>query len=314
MVKVSVIMPVYDEKKYLLDSIRSILNQTFRDFEFIIIADRSELPVRELVDSFRDGRIKLWINEERKGITVSLNQGLAVAAGEYIARQDSDDMSERTRLFTQVGYLDNHPEVGVVGSSCTIIDEMDEVIDEWEAMPDLTNSLSSRNKMTHGSVMFRRSVIEDVGGYDERFKYAQDYDLWLRVSKKYQIRNLPARLYQSRIHRNMVGQQKAEAQALCVILAQRRAVGAENLKTVKYEDLTRKEKIKFHNMVVYNYLQGGDVVRATKEIDKLLGIDPLNLENIVMSISLFFGGVEGVRGALNTYRKIRAFINGMRRR
>ena len=312
MVKVSVIMSVYNEKEFLLDSIRSILNQSFEDFEFIIIDDGSEISIRPLIASFRDDRIKLIVNKENRGLTASLNTCLFWANGEYLARQDSDDISERTRLFEQVRYLDNHPEVGLVGTSCTIIDEMDEVIDDWEAMPDPTNSLSSRNKITHGSVMFRRSVMEDIGKYDEHFKYAQDYDYWLRISKKYQIRNLSGRLYQSRVHSNMIGQSKAEEQALYVLLAQRKASGSDNLEPLKYGSLARKEKIRYHNIVAYSYLQGNDMAQVSREINRLWMIDPLNVENIILATAAFIGGKDGVKKALNAYRKIRAKLSGIK--
>ncbi|MDP2754306.1 MAG: hypothetical protein Q8P40_07945, partial [Nitrospirota bacterium] len=202
-----------------------------------------------------------------------------------------------------------HPEVGLVGTSCTIINEVGEVIDDWEAMPDPTNSLSSRNKITHGSVMFRHSVMETVGKYDEHFKYAQDYDYWLRISKKYQIRNLSNRLYQSRVHSNMVGQTKTEEQALYVLLAQRKASGSDSPKPLEYNDLTRKEKIQYHNMVAYSYLQGNDMALATREINALWMIDPLNIENIILATAAFFGGRAGVKKALNTYRKIRSKLS-----
>jgi glycosyltransferase involved in cell wall biosynthesis len=308
MPKVSVIMPVYNEKQFLIDAIKSILEQSFIDFELIIVADKSDMPICALVNSFKDSRIMLRVNEERKGITASLNIGLSMARGEYIARQDSDDISVRTRLFEQVKYLENHPEVGVVGTSCSIINETGTVIDDWEATPNPTNALSSRNKIAHGSVMFRKRVVEEVGKYDEMFKYAQDYDLWLRVSKKSQIRNLPDRLYQLRVHKNAVGQQKAEEQALCVIQAQRKDTGYNNIKPLQYNDLTKEEKIKFHNIVIFNYLQGNNVVQATTEMFKLSEIDPLNPENIVMSLSLFFWGINGVKKVLSVYRRMRALI------
>jgi glycosyltransferase involved in cell wall biosynthesis len=310
MVKVSVVMSVYNEQEFLLDAIRSILNQTFKDFEFIIIDDGSITPIRPIIESFRDDRIKLFVNKQNRGLTASLNTGMFVSEGKYIARQDSDDVSERTRLFQQVRFLDTNQEIGLVGSSCTIIDEMDEVIDDWEAMPDPTNSLASRNKITHGSVMFRRSVMEDLGKYDEHFKYAQDYDYWLRISKKYQIRNLPSRLYQSRVHSKMIGQSRAEEQALYVILAQRKAAGSDNLNPLEYGVLTKKEKIRYHNMVAYSFLQGNDMVRVSREIDALLKIDPLNPENIILATAAYFGGRGGVQKTLNTYRKIRARISG----
>jgi len=306
MPKVSVIMSVYNERRYLIDSIQSILNQTFQDFEFIIIDDYSEdvdPSVRAVINSFTtDARIKLIRNGANIGLTKSLNKGLFASSGEYIARQDADDVSERVRLQHQVRYLDNHPEIGVLGTSTTIINEIGDEIDEWEAAPNPMESLKVRNGLTHGSVMFRRTVMEDVGKYDENFRYAQDYEYWLRISKKYQIRNLPSRLYQSRVHYEMISFARTEAQARYVILAQRKATLGLDAMSGQW---SREEKIRFHTILAYSFTQMNLMNEVNHQMEAIFQLDPLNIENLIRKIAYILNGRAGIIYTQNTYRKLR---------
>lgn len=296
-------MSVYNEKKYLLEAINSIMNQTFKDFEFIIIDDGSEEYVHTLINSIHDNRIKLIINEKNMGLTASLNKGLFWASGEYIARQDSDDVSERTRLQYQVDYLDRHPEIGVLGTSTTIINEIGDAIDEWEAAPNPMSALKTGNRLTHGSVMFRRSIMEDLGKYDYHFKYAQDYEYWLRISKKYQIRNIPNKLYQSRFHDKMISITKIKEQARFVICAQR----MEGLRGEYPYDLqmTKDEKIRYHNTLVYGYVQANKMLGIEQEFWEIFKLNPVNIDNLVRIIAYIVSGRDGIIAAQNAYRKLR---------
>lgn len=304
--KVSVIMSVYNERRYLMDSIQSILNQTFQDFEFIIIDDCSEdvdPSVRAVLNSFTDKRIKLIRNGGNIGLTKSLNKGLFASSGEYIARQDADDVSELVRLQHQVNYLDRHPEIGVLGTSTTIINEIGDEIDEWDAAPNPMESLKVRNGLTHGSVMFRRAIMEDVGKYDENFRYSQDYEYWLRISKKYQIRNLPSRLYRSRVHYEMTSFSRIEAQARYVILAQRKA--KFGLDACLGNPMTQEEKIRYHTMLAYSYIQLNLMNEAEEQISKILKLDPTNPENLIRALAYILNGRDGIIYIQNTYRKFR---------
>ena len=296
-------MSVYNEKKYLLDAINSILNQTFKDFEFIIIDDGSEESIHKVLTTFTDDRIKLLTSEKNMGLTASLNKGLFWSSGEYIARQDADDVSELVRLQHQVSYLNKHPEIGVLGTSTTIINERGDEVDEWEADPNPMESLKTGNRLTHGSVMFRRSIMEDIGKYDYHFKYAQDYEYWLRISKKYQIRNLQNRLYHTRLHGEMLGVTKTEEQAQFVIRAQR----MDGLMGDYPHELqmTKNEKIRYHNMLVYSYVQANRMLEAKHEFREIFKLDPLNIDNLIRIIAYTINGRAGILSAQNTYRKLR---------
>ena len=121
--KITVLMPVYNGEKYLKESIESILKQTFRDFEFLIINDTSTDESEKIIRSFKDSRIKLIKNEKNIGLTKSLNKGLDLAKGEYMARMDADDISLPKRLEIQVAFMDKNPKIGVIGAWAKVIGE-----------------------------------------------------------------------------------------------------------------------------------------------------------------------------------------------
>lgn len=127
--KVSVVMSVYNGEKYLPETIDSILNQTFKDFEFIIINDGSTDKTAKILTSYDDPRIRIF-NQENMGLTKSLNRAISLAKGEYIARMDADDISYPERLKKQVDYLNKNPDIGLVGSKYIRIDKRGRKIDE----------------------------------------------------------------------------------------------------------------------------------------------------------------------------------------
>ncbi|HCJ66447.1 MAG TPA: glycosyl transferase family 2 [Elusimicrobia bacterium] len=192
--KVSVIMAAHNEEHNISRTIKSILNQTFSDFEFIIINDGSTDKTDEIIKKYRyeDKRIHI-ISKENTGLADSLNIGIQHSSGEYIARMDADDVADEKRLEIQVNYLDNNPEIVMVGSWCYLID-LDRNI-RIECKPPILNEdirkhLQKDNPFIHSSVMMRKSVINKVGGYD-RIQRMEDYDLWVRITKDYKVANIP---------------------------------------------------------------------------------------------------------------------------
>jgi len=201
--KVSVVMSVYNGARYLREAIDSILGQTFRDFEFIIINDGSTDVTRDIILSYDDPCIHLIENETNLGLPVSLNKGIRVARGEYIARQDADDVSLPERLERQVNTLDAHSSVGVVGCWWQRIDLDGRIFDVIKVPPEgevlLQRMLNSGlNPSAHGSVMIRKEMINGVGAYDERFWFTQDFDLWLRMWPHCDFKLIPSFLYHLR--------------------------------------------------------------------------------------------------------------------
>jgi len=196
-------MSVFNGAQYLAGSISSILNQSFANFEFIIIDDASEDDSSSIVKKFagQDPRIKIIKNDHNLGLTRSLNEGLKVARGKYIARQDADDLSFPERLQIQYSYLENRPEISLIGSSAVLIDGQGKKIGHYlkKNNPQKTaQTLTRRNCVLHPSIMFRNK--QSV--YREKFYYAQDYDLYLTLltaGKK--ITNLPQCLIKYRYYR-----------------------------------------------------------------------------------------------------------------
>lgn len=187
--KVTVLMTVYNGGDYLKTSIASILNQTFRDFEFLIVNDCSRDHSVEIIRSYSDERIRLVTNEVNLGQTRSLNRGLSLARGKYIARMDSDDLAFPDWLKTQATYLDNHPGCVVVSCRGAVMDgagRMKKILNTPLRYDDMILKSLTASPINHVGSLYDRTTVLDVGGYDENFKIAADYELWSKL-----IRNGP---------------------------------------------------------------------------------------------------------------------------
>lgn len=219
--KVSVIMSVYNGEKYLREAIDSILNQTFTDFEFIIINDGSKDKTKEISESYNDPRIRLF-HQDNIGLTKSLNKALSFAKSEYIARQDADDISLPERLEKEVDILENNKDIGMVGTYAVFINESSRAFNIWK-MPIQDNQIRKRlmigNSFCHGSVMFRKQCINNIGTYRENYKYTQDYDFWLRIADHYKLYNIGEELYKFRRHSKAISRRKLSEQLNYHLLA-----------------------------------------------------------------------------------------------
>lgn len=197
---VSVLMAVHNEERFIGPAIRSILRQTFRDFEFLIVDDGSTDRSRDVIESFNDSRIRL-VSRENRGLTASLNEGLGLARGSYVARQDADDLSLPTRLEREVALLGGHPEIGLVGTNYSVIDEEGDVLFTTSVFThpdDLAVAEIISNQYGHGSVMIRKSVLDRVGGYDSSVGHVEDYDLFVRIGRVAELANIGEPLYRWR--------------------------------------------------------------------------------------------------------------------
>ena len=220
--KTSIIMPVYNGEKYLAEAVESILDQTFKEFEFLIINDGSRDGTATILSQYRDPRIKVIDNGKNIGLTKSLNKGLEVSRGKYIARQDADDISNPYRIEKQVHMFEEDRLLGLVSSFFKIMDDHGRTLrtvtppKEEEA---IRQSILNSNPFCHGAAMFRRDAIERLGGYREFFKYAQDYDLWLRISERYKVRNVGEVLYRWRKSKDCISDQKRMEQSQYAMVA-----------------------------------------------------------------------------------------------
>lgn len=221
--RVSVVMSVYNGQKHLKEAIESVLNQTFRDFEFIIVDDGSTDRTWEILTSYEDPRILLARNRENIGLTKSLNRGVEMVRGEYIARQDADDVSLPQRLSEQVRLLDDDQGLGLAGCSFVEIDQHGYELRLFSLPTSddeiMARLVQGRNPFCHGAAIFREECTEAIGLYRERFQFAQDYDLWLRIGERYRLANLRQPLYKRRISPGRISTIHKSAQDECALLA-----------------------------------------------------------------------------------------------
>jgi glycosyltransferase involved in cell wall biosynthesis len=220
--KVTVLMPVYNGEKYLDEAIDSILGQTFKDFEFLIVNDGSTDKTGEILKSYNDLRIKIINNEKNIGLTKSLNKGLKSARGEYIARQDADDISMPERLEKEVEFLEMHQDYAVVGTFAKIINENSKILYFLERPVEdskIREVFKKDNCIIHGSSMIRKACLSEIGFYNELMLRSQDYELWLRLSKKYRFANIAKYLYMWRKHNENIEAKFIGEQKIFVILA-----------------------------------------------------------------------------------------------
>lgn len=222
---VSVVMGVYNAEPYLREAVDSVLAQSLPDFEFVIVNDGSTDRSREILESYRDERIVL-VHQENMGLTKSLNKGIALAKGKYIARQDADDRSYPERLATQSAFLASHPEIALVGSAVEVLSNGGKSLAIFRhpcESAEIKEALKKFSCFWHGSVMFKRDSFLALGGYDENFATAQDYDLWLRFNERYQLANLREPLYAYRFATNCITIRKMVSQHRLAGFARNRA-------------------------------------------------------------------------------------------
>jgi glycosyltransferase involved in cell wall biosynthesis len=202
--KVSVLMPVYNAERYLKQAVDSILDQTFTDFELIAINDGSTDKSGEILDYYKgiDDRV-IVVQRENKGLVATLNEAIELAKGEYLARQDSDDISFSTRLEKQVAVLDADNEMVLVTGAFEVFDEQDEFLYR-EVLPaddeDIKRAMYLRNPIGHGSVMFRKSVCINAGMYSDECGPTEDFELWTRLARKGKFTALEAAMFHWRVN------------------------------------------------------------------------------------------------------------------
>ena len=188
---VSVIVPAYNAMTYLPETIANLLEQTYTDFEVVVVNDCSTDNIEEWVTQISDSRVRL-VSQENKGLATARNTGIKASQGEYLAFLDADDLWESTKLAKQVQVLDSHPEVGLVYSWVTYIAQEGKTTGRtvsYQAEGDVWRELVQKNLIECGSVpMVRLSCLEKVGLFDEQLSYlnvGEDWDMWLRIAARY---------------------------------------------------------------------------------------------------------------------------------
>lgn len=228
--RVSVLLPVFNGEAYLIGAIESILSQSYQDFEILVVDDGSTDRTPDLLKQLqsRDSRLRVFTLEHNQGISSALNTGLQHARGELIARLDADDICLPDRFQRQVDYFQSHPEVGLLGGNCTVINAKGRIIAYW-FYP--TSDLAIRWKMLfhnafiNSTMMFRREVAEGEQFFTIR-NLSEDYDFWLALLDRTQAANLPTSLILYRKHDQSLSSTNSRKQRLLTSQISQQALNA----------------------------------------------------------------------------------------
>jgi glycosyltransferase involved in cell wall biosynthesis len=281
-------MPVYNAAPFLQEAVESILAQTFRDFEFVIVndgsTDRSGKILKKLAE--RDSRITI-ISQPNGGIVAALNKGLEHCRGELIARMDADDVSMPERFERQISYLDTHPECVCVGSRVLAIDLYGGVLYTSDHQPD--HEWIDRELLkgvgwavVHPVAMMRKKVLQSVGGYRTQFQWAEDMDLFLRMAEVGQLANLPDVLLQYRQHPDSVNRSRQQEQILVINAVVKEAHNRRGLKMDSAWTYTPMPVLPKHKQLLdwaWKALKEGKVPTARKYALAVWKTSPMNIES-----------------------------------
>ena len=285
--KITVLMPVYNGEKYLAEAIESILNQTYKDFDFLIINDGSTDNSVKIIESYNDPRIRLVKNKKNFGIVYSLNKGIDLAKGEYIARMDVDDVSLPERLEKQVAFVNYNPNIAVIGSYFNLIDKKGYYIGKIKWPIGFENNLFyvliGNNPVGHPGVMYRKKVVEEIGSYHGKYAPAEDFDLWLRIYLNgYHCENIPEFLTDYRVH--------SEQESVLQKNTQRKK---HNLAFYDFYNKLTKDKIEYRSIEQYLNV----VLWRTERLNKN------NIESIIDIFLTIFEKLKSIHNCNDNIKK-----------
>lgn len=225
---VSVLMPVFNGEKYLEDGVKSILSQTFSDFELILVDDGSTDSSLELAEALakQDSRVKIVKLPEHKNISVALNAGLEACSGKYVVRADADDWCYPDRLEKQVNFMEENLEVAVSGGRIEICDESLRFLN-YRKYPKTDSRVRKKifhfSPFAHPATIWRTDLMKQAGGYNESFEVAQDYDLYFRVGQLGKFANLDDVLIRLRTHKKSSSMKKGRRQEIVTLFTRCKA-------------------------------------------------------------------------------------------
>ena len=215
--RVSVLMPVRNGERHLAEAVDSVLAQSFRDFELVVVDDASTDRTPEVLAGFGDARLRVVRSDEPLGLAPALRRLTAEARGELLSRMDADDVMLPDRLERQVAFLDAHPEVALVGGAAVEIDGEGRELRVVRYPSDPGRELGRRNTIAHPTVLMRRAAVEEAGGY--RNIPVEDYDLWLRLAERQGLANLQEPVLRYRRHAGQYSVTAVRRQALGALAA-----------------------------------------------------------------------------------------------
>ena len=287
---VSVLMPVYNGEPYVGAAVWSILDQTFPDFELLVIDDGSRDDSLQTLSALarRDARLRL-VSRENRGLVATLNELIAMARGRYVARMDADDLSQPARLARQVAFMDANPAIVALGSRAVFIDSDGLPITEF--IDHLTHEQIERALLRpvigilHPTVMMRRDALVAAGGYRADFPHVEDLDLFLRLGEAGRLENLPDVLLQYRVHVASVSHLHTEKQALSGRRAVAEALRRRGAKAAIESDAVRRRRSRstsdgqLHRKWSWWALNAGSLRTARPHALLAVATEPLSLAN-----------------------------------
>jgi glycosyltransferase involved in cell wall biosynthesis len=259
--KITVLMPVYNCELYIKEAVESILNQTCSDFEFLIIDDASTDKTVSIIKSYQDSRIQLIEKPLNTGLTNSLNLGLRLARGKYIARMDGDDISVPERFAKQITFLEANPDVVLCGAWFNIVGS-NKLVKVPEHHDAIKLALLRGNCIAHPTVMMRKEILDEFSiSYEEQKEAAEDYDLWVRLLMLGKLHNLQEVLLGYRMHNAQVSSKRMLQQNRITIATRLKLLNALDYKMDVFEiDVLKKiiseeEIIEFSEIELFQQLQ-----------------------------------------------------------
>ncbi len=282
----TVLLSVHNGRRYLREAVQSILDQSFGDFEFLIINDGSTDDSLEILNEFaqKDSRIRI-ISRANRGLTVTLNEGITLARGEFIARMDADDIALPDRLEKQLAYLQNNPECVLVGSRVLLVDPeglpIREICDQ-QTHEDIDYALMTHGwPLVHPAVTLRTSAVRAINGYSEKYRTNQDHDLFLRLAEYGRVANLPDTLLKYRQHEKSIsmGNVKKRIDPLQAIMEEaHRRRGTISLVN-KCSPRRPASKIEHHENWTWAALAAGHLTTARKHALAAIFKMPLSIQS-----------------------------------
>jgi glycosyltransferase involved in cell wall biosynthesis len=297
--QVTVLMPAYNAGKYIAEAVQSVLDQTFTDFELLIVDDGSFDDTVPVVESFTDSRIRL-VRQEQAGVSAALNKGLQYARGRYICRFDADDICFPHRLVRQVNFLDEHPAYLVVGSDAEYISEDGEHLFDFRCAghthEEILDGLYTHCPFIHSAVMYRKDVIMEKGGYSLLAHNFEDYLLWVRLVVLGPCCNLDEALIKVRINpASATIDEKWRGRRFSRLKQQviRRGFitekeSAELLAIIKKQETKKIKEGAYHALCGKKFLhENYRPARARWHVMRAIYIHPLRLDNYAMLVVSF---------------------------
>ena len=299
-VKITVLMPAYNAEKYISAAIQSVLDQSYTDFELIIVNDGSTDDTEKLIRSFNDHRIIL-INQENGGVSHALNTGLQKARGKYIARFDSDDICYTDRLAVQVAFMENNPGYILAGSDVDYITEEGEFIYHHHCFAYTNEEVNDKFyfycPFIHSSVIYKRKEVLDAGGYNTMAHTFEDYFLWVHLLAKGKMANLPRSLIKVRLNPGSVTIDEKwrgrRFRALKRNIIKQGSVSetqaGELLEIIRRQDIKRIKQGAYYALCAKKFLTDNyQPLKARKYAAMAIRVHPFRWDNYALYLACYF--------------------------